>query len=186
MWGACGGNAACYCLSVHALSREVCVVGTLVTHSPLLPTLPRNTFDHHYRHLHHPKQTELAFKKLGVEPVVMSAGELESEVAGQPGRLIRERYRWVVSNIKHCACGCWLVARCVAWFVGTGGFVAEMWMVCQLCMSSCTQQAPERPGIALLSHWLIDNVRAPSHPVPHSHSSFALTPAPLHTLPHSI
>jgi hypothetical protein len=38
-------------------------------------------------------QTELAFKKLGVEPVVMSAGELESETAGQPGRLIRERYR---------------------------------------------------------------------------------------------
>eukprot|EP00879_Flechtneria_rotunda_P006147 GHRR01006464.1.p1 GENE.GHRR01006464.1~~GHRR01006464.1.p1 ORF type:complete len:282 (+),score=70.27 GHRR01006464.1:431-1276(+) len=38
-------------------------------------------------------QTELAFKKLGVEPVVMSAGELESEHAGQPGRLIRERYR---------------------------------------------------------------------------------------------
>ena len=38
-------------------------------------------------------QTELTFKKLGVEAVVMSAGELESEVAGQPGRLIRERYR---------------------------------------------------------------------------------------------
>ncbi|KAF8055666.1 rca [Scenedesmus sp. PABB004] len=38
-------------------------------------------------------QTELAFKKLGVQPVVMSAGELESESAGQPGRLIRERYR---------------------------------------------------------------------------------------------
>jgi SpoVK/Ycf46/Vps4 family AAA+-type ATPase len=38
-------------------------------------------------------QTELAFRKLGVEAVVMSAGELESEVAGQPGRLIRERYR---------------------------------------------------------------------------------------------
>jgi hypothetical protein len=28
-----------------------------------------------------------------VEPIVMSAGELESETAGQPGRLIRERYR---------------------------------------------------------------------------------------------
>jgi hypothetical protein len=40
-------------------------------------------------------QTELAFKKLGVQAVVMSAGELESEVAGQPGRLIRERYRSV-------------------------------------------------------------------------------------------
>lgn len=38
-------------------------------------------------------QTELVFKKLGMEAVVMSAGELESEWAGQPGRLIRERYR---------------------------------------------------------------------------------------------
>lgn len=38
-------------------------------------------------------QTELAFKKLGVEAVVMSAGELEHEDAGTPGRLIRERYR---------------------------------------------------------------------------------------------
>eukprot|EP00878_Enallax_costatus_P019250 GHUV01020305.1.p1 GENE.GHUV01020305.1~~GHUV01020305.1.p1 ORF type:complete len:358 (+),score=81.86 GHUV01020305.1:442-1515(+) len=38
-------------------------------------------------------QTELAFKKMGIETVVMSAGELESEVAGQPGKLIRERYR---------------------------------------------------------------------------------------------
>lgn len=28
-----------------------------------------------------------------IEPVVMSAGELESEWAGAPGRLIRERYR---------------------------------------------------------------------------------------------
>eukprot|EP00884_Botryococcus_braunii_P014753 jgi/Botrbrau1/23279/Bobra.0102s0022.1 len=38
-------------------------------------------------------QTELAFKKLGVEPIVMSSGELEHEWAGTPGRLIRERYR---------------------------------------------------------------------------------------------
>lgn len=38
-------------------------------------------------------QTELAFKKLGVEAVVMSAGELESDRAGEPGFMIRERYR---------------------------------------------------------------------------------------------
>ena len=38
-------------------------------------------------------QTELAFKQLGVEAVVMSAGELEHEWAGTPGKLIRERYR---------------------------------------------------------------------------------------------
>ncbi|EFN56322.1 hypothetical protein CHLNCDRAFT_144763 [Chlorella variabilis] len=38
-------------------------------------------------------QTELCFKKLGVEPIIMSAGELENEWAGVPGKLIRERYR---------------------------------------------------------------------------------------------
>lgn len=38
-------------------------------------------------------QTELTMKKLGMEPVIMSAGELEHEWAGTPGRLIRERYR---------------------------------------------------------------------------------------------
>ena len=40
-------------------------------------------------------QTELAMKQLGVQAVVMSAGELEHEWAGTPGRLIRERYRQV-------------------------------------------------------------------------------------------
>eukprot|EP01025_Chloroclados_australasicus_P041759 TRINITY_DN44542_c0_g1_i1.p1 TRINITY_DN44542_c0_g1~~TRINITY_DN44542_c0_g1_i1.p1 ORF type:complete len:452 (-),score=43.86 TRINITY_DN44542_c0_g1_i1:356-1711(-) len=38
-------------------------------------------------------QTELCFRKLGVQPVIMSAGELEHEWAGTPGKLIRERYR---------------------------------------------------------------------------------------------
>lgn len=38
-------------------------------------------------------QTELCFKQLGLEPIIMSAGELEHEWAGTPGRLIRERYR---------------------------------------------------------------------------------------------
>ena len=37
-------------------------------------------------------QTELTFKKLGLEAVVMSAGELESDRAGYPGFMIRERY----------------------------------------------------------------------------------------------
>jgi len=37
-------------------------------------------------------QLELTLKKMGVLPVIMSAGELEHEWAGMPGRLIRERY----------------------------------------------------------------------------------------------
>lgn len=38
-------------------------------------------------------QTELTFKKMGLQPIIMSAGELEHEWAGTPGRMIRERYR---------------------------------------------------------------------------------------------
>lgn len=38
-------------------------------------------------------QCNLAFKKLGVSPIVMSAGELESGNAGEPAKLIRQRYR---------------------------------------------------------------------------------------------
>ena len=37
-------------------------------------------------------QLELACKKMGVEPIIMSAGELEHEWAGMPGKLIMERY----------------------------------------------------------------------------------------------
>lgn len=46
-------------------------------------------------------QTELVFRALGIEPVIMSAGELESERAGEPGKLIRERYRTASLVIKN-------------------------------------------------------------------------------------
>ncbi|KAB1214475.1 Ribulose bisphosphate carboxylase/oxygenase activase, chloroplastic [Morella rubra] len=52
-------------------------------------------------------QTELIFQTMGVEPVIMSAGELESERAGEPGKLIRDRYRTasqVVQNQGKMSC----------------------------------------------------------------------------------
>ncbi|MQM08850.1 hypothetical protein Taro_041709 [Colocasia esculenta] len=52
-------------------------------------------------------QTELIFQAMDVEPIIMSAGELESENAGEPGRLIRERYRTasqVVQNQGKMSC----------------------------------------------------------------------------------
>lgn len=36
-------------------------------------------------------QCNLAYKKLGISPIVMSAGELESGNAGEPAKLIRQR-----------------------------------------------------------------------------------------------
>ena len=38
-------------------------------------------------------QCELAFKKMGINPIMMSAGELESGNAGEPAKLVRQRYR---------------------------------------------------------------------------------------------
>jgi hypothetical protein len=45
-------------------------------------------------------QTELGFKKLGISPVVMSAGELESGNAGEPAKLVRQRYREASDVVK--------------------------------------------------------------------------------------
>jgi len=45
-------------------------------------------------------QTELALGKLGIAPIVMSAGELESGNAGEPAKLIRQRYREAADIIK--------------------------------------------------------------------------------------
>ncbi|KAG9456325.1 hypothetical protein H6P81_000833 [Aristolochia fimbriata] len=52
-------------------------------------------------------QTELIFQVMGIEPIIMSAGELESERAGEPGKLVRERYRTasqVVQNQGKMSC----------------------------------------------------------------------------------
>ncbi|RQP01564.1 hypothetical protein POPTR_016G101100v4 [Populus trichocarpa] len=45
-------------------------------------------------------QCELVFAKMGINPVVMSAGELESGNAGEPAKLIRQRYREAADIIK--------------------------------------------------------------------------------------
>ncbi len=45
-------------------------------------------------------QCELAFKLLGIDPVRLSAGELESPDAGDPSRLIRLRYREAAELVR--------------------------------------------------------------------------------------
>eukprot|EP00668_Euglena_longa_P011249 GGOE01013638.1.p1 GENE.GGOE01013638.1~~GGOE01013638.1.p1 ORF type:complete len:521 (-),score=66.52 GGOE01013638.1:206-1576(-) len=45
-------------------------------------------------------QTDLVYRKLGISPVVMSAGELESGNAGEPARLVRQRYREASDVVK--------------------------------------------------------------------------------------
>uniref|UniRef100_A0A061R4B9 Ribulose bisphosphate carboxylase/oxygenase activase, chloroplastic n=1 Tax=Tetraselmis sp. GSL018 TaxID=582737 RepID=A0A061R4B9_9CHLO len=45
-------------------------------------------------------QCTLAYQKLGINPIVMSAGELESGNAGEPAKLIRQRYREASDIVK--------------------------------------------------------------------------------------
>lgn len=45
-------------------------------------------------------QCELVFERMGIEPVCMSGGELESPDAGDPARLIRMRYREAAELIR--------------------------------------------------------------------------------------
>lgn len=45
-------------------------------------------------------QCELVFAKMGINPIMMSAGELESGNAGEPAKLIRQRYREGADIIK--------------------------------------------------------------------------------------
>jgi hypothetical protein len=45
-------------------------------------------------------QTEIGFQKLSISPIVMSAGELESGNAGEPAKLLRQRYREASDVIK--------------------------------------------------------------------------------------
>ena len=44
---------------------------------------------------------ELVLKKMGVQPIIMSSGELEDEYAGEPGRRIRERYRMASQTVRN-------------------------------------------------------------------------------------
>ncbi|KAL2248821.1 UNVERIFIED_CONTAM: Ribulose bisphosphate carboxylase/oxygenase activase 1, chloroplastic [Sesamum indicum] len=45
-------------------------------------------------------QCELVFSKMGINPIMMSAGELESGNAGEPAKLIRQRYREAADIIR--------------------------------------------------------------------------------------
>jgi hypothetical protein len=45
-------------------------------------------------------QSDLVYRKMGINPIVMSAGELESGNAGEPAKLVRQRYREASDIIK--------------------------------------------------------------------------------------
>jgi len=51
-------------------------------------------------------QSNLVFAKLGISPIVMSAGELESGNAGEPAKLVRQRYREASDIVKKGRMAC--------------------------------------------------------------------------------
>ena len=83
---------------------------------------------------------ELACKKLGMMPIVTSAGELEDESAGGPGRLIRERYRRAGEVVRvHGKMSCLIVNDIDAglgWFKDTQQTVNNQ-TVCGTLMNLC-------------------------------------------------
>ncbi|PWA84080.1 ribulose bisphosphate carboxylase/oxygenase activase 2 protein [Artemisia annua] len=54
-------------------------------------------------------QCELVFAKMGITPIMMSAGELESGNAGEPAKLIRQRYREAADIIKKGKMCCFFI-----------------------------------------------------------------------------
>jgi hypothetical protein len=74
--------------------------GCCVKHRPTLHAPPACLFPSTIISQGKTFQCMLAFKKLGITPIVMSAGELESGNAGEPAKLIRQRYREASDQIK--------------------------------------------------------------------------------------
>jgi hypothetical protein len=83
---------------------------------------------------------ELTCKKMGVTPVVMSAGELEDVSAGEPGRLVRRRYRKAAELMKHSGTPSCLIVHDID--AGAGTFkntqnTVNMQMVVGTLMNLC-------------------------------------------------
>lgn len=83
---------------------------------------------------------ELACKAMGVTPIVTSAGELEDENAGAPGRLIRQRYKRAGEIVKrHGVMSCLIINDIdagVGWFKDTQQTVNNQ-TVCGTLMNLC-------------------------------------------------
>ena len=83
---------------------------------------------------------ELSCKAMGVTPVVMSAGELEDEWAGEPGRLVRRRYRKAAELMKNAGTPSCLIVHDID--AGAGTFkqtqnTVNMQMVVGTLMNLC-------------------------------------------------
>lgn len=60
-------------------------------------------------------QTELIFRALGVEPIIMSAGEMESERAGRV-----PPYRWFFNRFAYLFLNCNFLVKLIGFFICIG------------------------------------------------------------------
>ncbi len=157
-----------------------------------------NALDSHMSHLVcmniNPYTLHTSIHTHSVEAVVMSAGELEHEWAGTPGRLIRERYRRAAEITKvRGKLSCLLINDIDAGLGMRGWFtccvlISAVWMVimgtlhsagvslCAQCIAMCTMYRYVY-NVSLCVHSQACQLYAPHHihphqPYPHTHSSF--------------
>ncbi|KAK1647596.1 hypothetical protein QYE76_065401 [Lolium multiflorum] len=101
-------------------------------------------------------QCELVFSKMGINPIMMSAGELESGNAGEPAKLIRQRYREAADMIKKGKMCCLFIndldagAACGLW--GIGKLIHKHGCVYAASSSKLPQQQYANPRVFKESH----------------------------------
>lgn len=91
---------------------------------------------------------ELCLRAMGVTPVCLSAGELEDEWAGEPGRRLRERYSFAGPQPCCRCCCCCLSHVMPALFVACAGAAAEptAGMPCPLALPPVQPSMPRPRG----------------------------------------
>jgi hypothetical protein len=77
-----------------------------------------------------------------VEPVIMSSGELESEIAGNPGYLIRKRYRKAADMSKARGILSALLVNDIDAGLGRFEVRSSKEAVENLCVSTCVYRWP--------------------------------------------
>jgi len=123
---------------------------------------------------------ELACKAMGVTPIVTSAGELEDENAGEPGRLIRQRYKRAGEIIKRQGnMSCLIINDIdagIGWFRDTQQTVNNQ-TVCGTLMNLC-----DHPELVSLGEARADdgeNLRAARVPIIVTGNDLSTVYAPL-------
>merc|ERR1711924_494693 len=123
-----------------------------------------------------PFQCNLAYKKLGINPIVMSAGELESGNAGEPAKLIRTRYREASDTIKKGKM-CFLFINALDAGAGRMGGTTQYTVNNQMCNATLMNIADNPTNVQLPGTY--NNEEIPRVPIICTGNDFSTLYAPL-------